>query len=89
MRLNDPNLFELLVRDGSESLYRIRPELLTLNAPPAPGSYEALRRAVPASATVYILRPAEFDTRPLMRTVWALSHTRAARRHRPRADCTW
>ena len=75
-RLNDPRLFELLVRDESESLYRVQPELLTLDAPPAPGSYEALRRAVPASATVYLLRPAEFDSRPLMRTARALSHAR-------------
>ena len=75
-RLNDPNLFELLVRDESESLYRVLPELLTLDAPPAPESYEALRQAVPASATVYLLRPAEFDTRPLMRTARALSHAR-------------
>ena len=75
-RLNDPRLFELLVRDGSESLYRVRPQLLTLDTPPAPASYEALRRAVPASATVYLLRPEEFDVRPLMRTAWALSHTR-------------
>ena len=75
-RLNDRRFFELLVRDGSESLYRVQPELLTLDAPPAPGSYEALRRAVPASATVYLLRPAEFDSRPLMRTARALSHAR-------------
>ncbi len=75
-RLSDPRLFELLVRDGSEGLYRVRPELQTLGTPPAPGSYEALRRAVPASATVYLLRPNEFDSRPLTRTAWALSHTR-------------
>ena len=75
-RLNDPRLFELLVRDGSESLYRILPALLSLDTPPAPESYEALRRAVPASATVYLLRPREFDIRPLTRTAWALSHTR-------------
>ena len=75
-RLNDPRLFELLVRDGSESLYRVQPELQSLDVPPAPESYEALRRAVPASAKVYLLRPKEFDVRPLTRTAWALSHTR-------------
>ena len=48
-RLNDASLFELLVRDGSESLYRVLPAFLTLDTPPAPGSYEALRQAVPAS----------------------------------------
>ena len=76
VRLNDPNLFELLVRDGSESLYRVLPEFFTLDPPPAPASYEALRQAVPASATVFLVRPEEFDTRPLSRTAWALSHTR-------------
>ena len=75
-RLNDPRLFELLVRDGSESLYRVLPAFLKLDAPPAPASYEALRQAIPASATVYLLAPAEFDMRPLMRTAWTLSHVR-------------
>ena len=75
-RLNDPRLFELLVRDESESLYRVLPAFLALDAAPTPGSYEALRRAVPASATVFLLRPEEFDTRPLTRTARALSHAR-------------
>ena len=75
-RLNDPNLFELLVRDGSESLFRILPASLSLATPPAPESYEALRQVVPASAKVFLLRPEDFDTRPLMRTASALSNTR-------------
>ena len=75
-RLNDPRLFELLVRDESEGLHRVLPAFLSLDPPPQPNSYEALRRAVPASATVYLLRPAEFDSRPLMRTARALSHAR-------------
>ncbi|MCY3800349.1 MAG: hypothetical protein OXG46_02095, partial [Chloroflexi bacterium] len=75
-RLNDPDLFELLVRDESESLYRVLPAFVTLEAPPPPGSYEALRQAVPATATVYLFQPAGFDTRPFMRTAWALSHAR-------------
>ena len=54
--LGDPNLFELLVRDESESLYRVLPAFLTLDAPPAPGSYEALRQAVPESATILLSR---------------------------------
>ncbi|MCY4110000.1 MAG: hypothetical protein OXG11_13355, partial [Chloroflexi bacterium] len=53
-RLNDPSLFELLVRNESESLYRVLPEFLNLDAPPAPESYEALRQAVPASTTVFL-----------------------------------
>ena len=73
-RLNDPRLFELLVRDGSESLYRVLPAFLSLDAPPAPGSYEALRRAVPASATVFV--PDIFEPRRSLRVARALSHAR-------------
>ncbi|MCY3800481.1 MAG: hypothetical protein OXG46_02770 [Chloroflexi bacterium] len=69
--LNDPNLFELLVRDESESLYRVLPALLGMDA--APASYEALRQAVPASATVYM--PGGFATRSGVRAASALSHT--------------
>ena len=73
-RLYDPTLFELLVRDTSESLYRVLPALLSLDPPPAPGSYEALRRAVPASATVFL--PEVFESRGLIRTGQALPHAR-------------
>ena len=70
-RLNDPRLFELLVRDTSESLYRVLPAFLTLDAPPAPGSYEALRQAVPASMTVFLSavsesRPSVGAAQPLL-----------------------
>ena len=73
-RLNDPNLFELLVRDESESLYRVLPAFRALDTPPAPGSYEALRRAVPTSATVLLFDIVE--TIRVIRTGWALSHAR-------------
>ena len=73
-RLNDPKFFEHLVRDRSESLYRVLPAFLSLDTPPAPGSYEALRQAVPPSATV--LLPEIFQSRPVNRTAWALSHAR-------------
>ena len=72
-RLNDPALFELLVRDGDEALYRVRPTFLELDAVPNPRSFEALRQAVPAATTVYI--PPPFDERPGLRVAWALSHT--------------
>ena len=72
--LNDSNLFELLVRDGSESLYRVLPAFLTLDPPPAPASYEALRQAVPASATVLLPRAFE-TTNDTFRVASALSHT--------------
>ena len=73
-RLNDPRLFEFLVRDESESLYRVLPAFLTLDAPPARGSYEALRQAVPASTTVFL--PTIVESKRLNRTAWALSHAR-------------
>ena len=73
-RLDDPRLFELLVRDGSESLYRVLPAFLSLDTPPAPASYEALRRVVPASATVFL--PGGFATRSGVRAASALSHAR-------------
>ncbi len=73
-RLNDSRLFELLVRDGSESLYRVLPAFLSLDAPPAPGSYEALRQAVPGSMTVFL--PRGFATQPGIRTASALAHAR-------------
>ena len=73
-RLNDPRLFELLVRDETESLYRVLPAFLSLDTPPAPASYEALRQAVPASTTVFL--PAIVESKRLNRTAWALSHAR-------------
>ena len=74
-RLNDPSLFELLVRDESESLYRVLPAFLSLDTPPAPASYEALRQGVPESATVFL--PRAFKTASdTVRTAWALSHAR-------------
>lgn len=52
--LADPSLFELLTRDGGEALYRVRPAFLALDAPPAPESFEALRRAVRPSTVVHL-----------------------------------
>ena len=77
-RLADPRLFELLVRDESESLYRVLPAFLMLHTPPAPASYEALRQAVPASATVFLLRYTDYGYRKqsMVRAASALSHTR-------------
>ena len=73
-RLDNPRLFELLLRDESDSLYRVLPELLSLNTPPTPGSYESLRRAVPSSTTVFL--PEAFKSRPLTRSAHALRHAR-------------
>ena len=54
LRLNDPELFELVIRDGTDALYRIQPAFLRLDLKPTPQSYEALRQAIPASAAVYL-----------------------------------
>ncbi|MDE2869719.1 MAG: hypothetical protein OXN91_13860, partial [Chloroflexota bacterium] len=72
--LADPQLFELLIRDGADSLYRVRPAFLDLNAVPDPESFEALRQAVPAGATVY-LSPA-LEPLASLRAAATLSHAR-------------
>ena len=54
VRLDDPELFELVIRDGTDALYRIQPAFLRLDLKPTPQSYEALRQAIPASAAVYL-----------------------------------
>ena len=51
--LSDPGLFELLIRDGDEALYRIRPAFLELEVAPHPESFEALR-SVPPSTAIYL-----------------------------------
>ena len=53
-RLEDPDFFDLLVRDQSHALYAVKPAFLRLQDPPAPGSYEALRQAVPDGAWVFV-----------------------------------
>ena len=72
--LGDPRLFELLVRDGHERLYRVRRAFLSLDVPPHPASFEALRQAVPPSATVYlVVPPRDYDT---LLVAAALAHVR-------------
>lgn len=72
--LNEPTLFDLLVRDGTDSLYRIQPEFLEINVPPSRGSFEALRRAVPESASVYI--SPNLEPRAAIRAMATLSQVR-------------
>ena len=72
--LADPELFEPLVRADGDTLFRIQPAFLALDAPPAPQSFEALRRTVPASATVYL--PLAHDPVPLIRLATVLGHAR-------------
>ena len=51
--LADPEFFEVLIRDGDEALYRVRPTFLKLDVEPHPESFEALR-SVPPSTMVYL-----------------------------------
>ena len=72
--LADPGLFEPVVRDGSQALYRVRLAFLSLDVAPDPASFEALRQAVPPSATVYLVTPPrDYDT---LLVGAALSHAR-------------
>ncbi len=71
--LSDQRYFELLARSDTDALYRIRSEFLSLDEPPNPESFEALRRAIPTSATVY-LAPG-LETLASFRRAVALSHT--------------
>ena len=80
-RLHDPNLFELLVRDGTDSLYRVKQPFHTTDTAPPDESFEALRRAVPEMTTVYLspsLEPANS-----IRAASVLSHTRLLGEARP------
>ena len=79
--LHDPDLFELLIRDGADALFRVRPAFLRLEAAPPPASFEALRRAVPAATTVY-LSPA-LEPVNSIRAAVVLSHARLLGEARP------
>lgn len=72
--LRTPELFEPLLRDGADSLFRVRPAFLRLDSKPEPRSFEALRQVVPATATVYLSTSAS----PLdaLRVAATLSHAR-------------
>ena len=84
--LNDPQLFELLVQDRTDSLYRVRQAFLKLEATPASASYEALRRAVPPSATVYLAPTTEPAHALALRQ---RSHMRSSSASYSRATCTY
>ena len=72
--LNDPQLFERLARDGADTFYRVQPAFLSLETEAAAASYEALRRAVPSTAVVY-LEPAT-EVGHALRIASALSQAR-------------
>lgn len=72
--LADPGLFELLVQDGDERLFRVRQAFLRLDVSPAPESFAALRQAVPPTATAYlVVPPTDLGT---LRVAATLNHAR-------------
>ena len=72
--LNNPRYFDLLIRDGEDALYRIRPAFLELQATPHPQSYESLRRIIPAGSSVYLTEG--LDPLSSARLASTLDHTR-------------
>lgn len=74
--LADPALFTLLVRDGTNTLYRVETAFLDLTPPPARQSFEALRQVVPRSASV--LMSAGVQTVPALRVAASLPHAKLA-----------
>ena len=72
--LSNPHFFELLARDGRERLYRVQPAFLSLDVAPDPASFEALRQAVPPTATAYLVYP--HTSVEMIRVASALSHAR-------------
>ena len=75
--LGDPSYFTLLMRDGSDALYRIEAAFLRLDSVYAAGSFEALRRAVRDSAPVYLtpgIQPDDSIRYAAIRLAMALPH---------------
>ena len=72
--LDDPRLFEPLVRGDADALYGIQPAFLKLDPVPAQASFEALRQAVPASASAYLA--GGLTARNQVRLASVLAHAR-------------
>ncbi len=72
--LKDPRFFSPLVRGDADALYRIQPAFLELDPEPDPASFEALRQAVPASASAYLA--GGLTAKNQVRLATALAHTR-------------
>ena len=70
--LDDTRLFEPLVRTESDALYRVKPLFLQQDSIGSSGAYEALSKAVPSTASVYLapgIRP-----RDSLKLAMAISH---------------
>ena len=72
--LKNPELFDFMIRDGADALYRVRPAFKELDIPPTPLSFQALRRSIPADASVY-LSP-DIDPRDALRAAAAVPQAR-------------
>ena len=72
--LINPRFFAPLVRGDADALYRIQPAFLELDPEPDPASFEALRQAVPASASAYLA--GGLTAKNQVRLATALAHTR-------------
>ncbi len=79
--IDDRRFFELLERDGTDALYRVRQAFVELEASPAPASHEALRRVVPESAIVYM--DPKIESPFALRTASALAHAQLVGELRP------
>jgi hypothetical protein len=71
--LMDPDLFEFIIRDGADALYRVRPAFKELRVRQSPNSFEALRDSVSKDSAVY-LAP-DLDPRDALRAAAALSQS--------------
>ena len=71
--LADPELFELVARDGQEALFRVRPAFPALDVEPDPRSFEALR-SIPPSTKVFISPHLHYLTQ--LQVAAVLSHAR-------------
>ena len=70
--LADPDLFELVARDGTEALYRIRQAFLELDVEPQPESFEALRSGAVVDGRGP--RPGDHVAGPAARGLGAIPH---------------
>ena len=72
--LQNPALFDFLIRDGADALYRVRPAFTEMDIPPSPLSFQALRRSIPADTSVY-LSP-DIDSRDALRAAATVPQAR-------------
>ena len=72
--LQDPDLFEPLIRDESHVIYRVTRNFKSMDVKPTPNSFEALRQAVRPDSKVYL--SADLLSLAETRIASALSHAK-------------